>query len=371
MPAIELSWDALAGELAAWEKKIASGHASLRAAADAKPGASARDCVFRAGKASLHRYRPLRDEMQAVPTLIVYALVNRPSMADLERERSLVHGLLERGVDVHLIEWEDPSQLDRGRSLADYVERDLGACVEWLDRGGGINLVGICQGGTFSLCYAALHPARVRNLVTTVTPVDFHTPQDMLSHWLRYVDIELLAAGNVAGDALNGLFLMLKPMRLMQQKYVGLVDQLDDPAAVATFMRMEQWIFDSPDLAATALREFAQGCYRDNRLVKGGLQIGDRTVDLGAITMPVLNIFAAEDHLVPPAASRALKELVGSPDYTELEVPGGHIGIYVGNRSRKLVAETIAEWLGKRQKAPSKTGRRGRSTRAEGRSNIN
>lgn len=348
MPAIELSWEALSAEVAAWEKKLASGHATLRDAASARPGASARDCVFRAGKASLYRYRPLRDTVQGVPTLVVYALVNRPSMADLERERSLVHGLLERGVDVHLIEWEDPSGLDRGRSLADYIERDLGACIEWLDRGGGINLVGICQGGTFSLCYSALHPARVRNLVTTVTPVDFHTPQDMLSHWLRYVDLDLLAAANVSGEALNGLFLMLKPMRLMQQKYVGLVDQLGDPAAVATFMRMEQWIFDSPDLAATALGEFARAFYRDNRLVKGGLDIDGRAVNLQAITMPTLNIFAAEDHLVPPASSRALRGLVASRDYSELEVPGGHIGIYVGNRSRKLVAETIAAWLEER-----------------------
>ncbi|HMM77697.1 MAG TPA: class III poly(R)-hydroxyalkanoic acid synthase subunit PhaC [Gammaproteobacteria bacterium] len=348
MPAIELSWEALSAEVAAWEKKLASGHASLREAADAKPGASPRDCVFGAGKARLYRYRPLREDVQPVPTLVVYALVNRPSMADLERERSLVHGLLERGVDVHLIEWEDPSGLDRGRTLADYVERDLGACVEWLDRGGGINLLGICQGGTFALCYAALNPSRVRNLVTTVTPVDFRTPEDTLSHWLRYVDLELFGAGNVAGDALNGLFLTLKPMRLMQQKYVGLVDQLDDPAAVATFMRMEQWIFDSPDLAATALREFAQGCYRDNRLIKGELDVGGRRVDLRAIAMPVLNVFAAEDHLVPPAASRALKTLVASKDYTELEVPGGHIGIYVGKRSRQLVAGTIAEWLERR-----------------------
>lgn len=348
MPAIELSWDALSAEVAAWEKKLAEGQASLRDAAEAKPGASARDCIFCAGKATLYRYRPLREDVQRVPTLIVYALVNRPAMADLERERSLVQGLLERGVDVHLIEWEDPSNLDCGRTLADYIEHDLGACVEALDRGHGINLMGICQGGTFALCYTALHPARVRNLVTTVTPVDFHTPEDMLSRWLRHVDLDLLGIANVPGDALNGLFLMLKPLRLMQQKYVGLVDQLDDRAAVTTFMRMEQWIFDSPDLAATALREFAQAFYRDNRLVKGVLTIGGKTVDPGAITMPVLNVFAAADHLVPPAASRALESLVASTDYTALEVPGGHIGLYVGKRARELVAETIATWLAQR-----------------------
>jgi polyhydroxyalkanoate synthase len=350
MPAIELSWAQLGAELSEWERKLASGRTTLRDAADARPGASARRQVFASGKARLYRYDALHPDPQAVPTLIVYALVNRPAMADLERERSLVRGLLERGVDVHLIEWEDPNALDSALTLADYIERDLGACVDHLAaRGHGVNLVGICQGGTFALCYAALHPEKVRNLVVTVTPVDFHTPQDMLSLWLRYVDLDLLGNGNLAGDALNALFLGLKPARLTQQKYVGLVDQLGDRAAVDTFMRMEQWIFDSPDLAGAALREFAQKCYRENRLVRGGMTIGDRAVDLGAISMPVLNIFAAEDHLVPPAASRALGALMTQADYTELEVPGGHIGIYVGNRSRQLVAQTIAEWLDARR----------------------
>ena len=55
-----------------------------------------------------------------------------------------------------------------------------------------INLLGICQGGTFSLCYAALHPERVANLVTMVTPVDFHTPDNLLTRWIRHVDIDAL-----------------------------------------------------------------------------------------------------------------------------------------------------------------------------------
>ena len=349
MPAIELSWEQLSAELADWERKLASGHQTLHDASDAKPGASARDLVFEHGKARLYHYRPRRPDPQAVPTLIVYALVNRPAMADLERDRSLVQGLLERGVDVHLIEWEDPTALDVALTLSDYIERDLGACIEWLGASGrGVNLVGICQGGTFALCYAALHPEQVRNLVVTVTPVDFHTSQDMLSNWLRHVDLDLLGHGNLSGDALNALFLSLKPLRLTQAKYVGLVAQLGDRAAVETFMRMEQWIFDSPDLAGTALREFAQCFYRDNRLVRGGLTIGGKAVMLGSLTMPVLNIFAAEDHLVPPAASRALGLQLPAGDYTELEVPGGHIGIYVGNRSRKLVADTIGDWLATR-----------------------
>ena len=88
--------------------------------------------------------------------------------------------------------------------------------------------------------------------------------------------------------------------------------------------------------------------FQDNKLLKGEVEIGDYTVDLSNVTIPVLNVFAEQDHLVPPDASRALKEHVGSRDYTELSFPGGHIGIYVSGRARKEVPPTIGDWLKER-----------------------
>ena len=64
--------------------------------------------------------------------------------------------------------------------------------------------------------------------------------------------------------------------------------------------------------------------------------------------MPVLNIYATEDHLVPPGASVALKDYVGTKDYTELAFPGGHIGIYVSSRAHKEVPPSIGKWLDER-----------------------
>lgn len=347
MPSVELSWEQISVELAEWERKLASGYTTLQKAAAVQPGGSSRQLVYTHEKARLFHYEATRPNLQqAVPTLIVYALVNRPTMADLEPDRSLIRGLLDRGVDVYLIEWEDPSGLDCNHGLSDYILRNLGGCVEFLTAAGRpLNLLGICQGGTFALCYSALNPSQIRNLVVTVTPVDFHTSEDMLSSWLRYVDLALLGRGNIPGDLLNALFLSLKPLRLAQQKYVGLGSQLDDQAAVETFMRMEKWIFDSPDLAGRALREFAQYFYRDNCLIKGGLTLDGRPVDLNNLRMPVLNVYASEDHLVPRAASQALRHHVGSKDYSEIEVPGGHIGIYVGAKTRQRVAEGVADWL--------------------------
>ncbi|HSC10184.1 MAG TPA: class III poly(R)-hydroxyalkanoic acid synthase subunit PhaC, partial [Rhodanobacteraceae bacterium] len=88
--------------------------------------------------------------------------------------------------------------------------------------------------------------------------------------------------------------------------------------------------------------------YQGNKLVNGGLEIGDKSVSLKKITMPVLNIFAEQDHLVPPSASRPMQKLVGTKDYTELAFKGGHIGIYVSGRAQREVPSAIHDWLAQR-----------------------
>ena len=69
--------------------------------------------------------------------------------------------------------------------------------------------------------------------------------------------------------------------------------------------------------------------------------------------MPVLNVYATADHLVPPSASLALAGRVGSDDYTEYAFRGGHIGIYVSSRARKVPAE-IVEWIAARADVPAR-----------------
>ena len=183
-----------------------------------------------------------------------------------------------------------------------------------------------------------------------VTPVDFHTGDNMLANWTRGLDVDLFVdtLGNVPADVMNWCYLTLKPWRLFVQKYVGLVDLLDDRKALEDFLRMEKWIFDSPDQVGEAFRQFVKQFYQGNGFVKGGIDIGGRAVDLRNIDMPVLNIYAEQDHLVPPDASRALADLVGTDDYSELSFKGGHIGIYVSSRAQREVPPAIHAWLAAR-----------------------
>ena len=64
--------------------------------------------------------------------------------------------------------------------------------------------------------------------------------------------------------------------------------------------------------------------------------------------MPVLNIYAQDDHIIPPATSRALDGKIGRTDYTELGLPGGHIGMFVSGKSQGIVGKSIVDWLADR-----------------------
>jgi polyhydroxyalkanoate synthase len=360
---IHISPDQVRADVQNFREQLARATDALARVPSVAPGCTPRDAVYTEDKVTLYRYRlptsvsgaaveQAKTKQRGPAILICYALINRPTMMDLQEDRSLIRSLLAKGIDVFLIDWGSPDGSDRYLDLNDYVNRYMHNCVQAVKRlrnEAQVNLVGVCQGGTLSLCYTALHPSEVANLVTMVTPVDFHTPNDLISKWVRHVDVDALVDkfGNVSGETLNGVFLSLMPFRLMSQKYVGFLDMAGDAKQVENFLRMEQWIFDSPDNPGEMFRQFSNWFYKENRLRLGTLSINGKPVDLKKITMPVLNIFATQDHIVPPPASQCIGQLVGTRDYTEHSVASGHIGIYVSSKSRDLPAQ-MAEWLSAR-----------------------
>ncbi|HXB17437.1 MAG TPA: class III poly(R)-hydroxyalkanoic acid synthase subunit PhaC [Steroidobacteraceae bacterium] len=329
--------------------------AQLRLARDVRVGCSARRAVWSDQGTTLYEYLPETPHGAGAaprggrPLLLCFALVNRPYILDLQPDSSLVRRLLEAGFTVYLLDWGDPDDGDRLRDLNDYLEQGLGGCVRHLletHRVSALDLIGVCQGGVLSLCYTALHPKQIANLVTLTTAVDFQTPDDLLSKWVREVDTQLLArTGRVPGELLNALFLSLMPFRLTQQKYVRLLAGRADQRAVEDFVRMERWIFDSPPQAAVALAQFVRWFYQENRLMRGTLELGGRAVDLKSVRAPLLNLHASADHIVPPAACAVMGRYVGSTDYTACAVDTGHIGMYVSRKAREQIPQRIISWL--------------------------
>ncbi len=312
------------------------------------------EVVYEEDRVRLKHYLPKKKAGKGVktPLLIVYALINRETMLDLQPDKSVIRNFLEEGVELYVLEWGYPMRKDRWLTLEDHIEGYMDHVVDFilkekaLDR---LNLMGICMGGTMSIVYASLHPEKVKNLVTTVTPSWFDTEEGLLHLWMRETQVERIveAYGNMPGDIMNLGFLMLNPAKLME-KYNGFMSNLNDRNFLENFIRMERWIFDSPDVPGATFLEFINVCYRENRLLNGTMVLGEKPVDVKALTMPLLNIYGQYDHLVPPSACDRLTQAVGSSDVEDLCLATGHIGIYVSAKCQREFVPHIVEWLKER-----------------------
>lgn len=342
--------EAAAKELNEYYKHLAGGMKVLSELGPISEGISAKEAAYEEDKVVLYHYTPRVEKPHGIPVLVIYALVNRPYVADMQEDRSLIRGLLDQGLDVYIIDWGYPDASDRFQELDDHINGYVRRCVDFICAKydlPSINILGICQGGTFSICFTSLYPEKVKNLVTVVTPVDFHGGKNVLGSWGKDLDVDLIvdAMGNVSGDLLNFTFLSMNPYRLTGQKYLDLIPTLDDPTGLMNFLRMEKWIFDSPDQPGETFRQFVKDFFQDNKLIKGEVRIGGKRVDMKNITMPVFNVFATKDHLVPPPASQALGKYSNSKDYSEFPFKGGHIGIFTSGRSMAEVPPAIATWI--------------------------
>ncbi len=313
-------------------------------------GVTPYEVVYEEDRVKLKHYVPVTETRLKAPLLIVYALINRETMLDLQPGRSVVQTLLKEGIDVYMIDWGYPTRKDKFLTIDDHVNGYMNNIVDFIrDRHDlpTINLMGICMGGTFCVIYSALHPEKIKNLITTVTPTNFDTDQGLLHIWMKNLDVDRLvdAMGNMPGDVMNFGFLLLNPARLMIDKYVGFLENMDNKSFVENFVRMEKWIFDSPDVPGETFRQFIKDLYQKNLLIKNELVVGGKRVDLKDLTMPLLNFYGSFDHLVPPGACELLTSQVGSSDTEDVRLDTGHIGIYVSSKSQREFAPKIVRWL--------------------------
>jgi polyhydroxyalkanoate synthase len=316
--------------------------------------------VWRQDKTVLYHYTAAAKQTLKTPVLVVYGLVGRYTMADLQEDRSLMRNLLAQGVDVYVVDWGTPTRSDRWLTLEDYIDGYLDECVDFIrekSKVDQVSLLGICEGGVFTTCYAARQPQKVKSLALTITPIDFHAnAKDAPPHhgliglWARsmtHADVDRLieANGNLPGELMSFVFSMMTPMNALTKYNLGLFDVMDDEKKLLNFLRMEKWLADRPDHPGEAAKQWLKDLYQDNQLAKGEFKLGGTKVDLKKITMPVLNIFAEEDHIVPPKSSQALKRLIGTKDYSELPLPGGHVGVFVSGKSQGILGKNIYGWL--------------------------
>lgn len=320
-----------------------------------------KEVVWTLNKAKLYRYTPVvpADERHAVPLLLVFALMNRPSIMDLRPGHSFVEFMVKQGYDVFLLDWGVPGLEDKDLRFDDYALDYIPRAVRKMKAITGTDeftLLGWCIGSIITTIYAALRPDDgVRNLVLLTAPLDFSDKESLtFAKWTdqRYFDLDKILAtfGNMPGEMIDYGAKALKPVENYVSSFLKLFDNVDDPRAVEAWHAMYTWVTDLVPIAGGAFRQLVDDLYRKNRLIQGELMIRGERVEPGRIKASLLNVIASGDHITPSCQSESIMSKVASTDKELLRVHGGHIGIMAGNQAGKHTWPQIDSWLAPRSR---------------------
>ena len=353
-PALSM-YESAAESALKFQKKLLQGAEMFAGLEYDETNKTPKELVFQLDKTKLYRYRATTKTVNPIPVLIVYALMNKQYVMDLHKDKSFVKKLVDSGFDIYIIDWGYPTAEDMYTTTEDYIEDYMGAAIDYIletHKIPQLNLIGKCQGGTFSAIYASMYPEKIKNLITIAAPFDFEIDDGLLFYWSKFMNVDLLinAYGVLPGDFLNNTFIMLSPYNLSVGKYINIVNSFDDPKALGDFLRMEKWLFDCPDQAGENYRSWIKELWQDNKLMKGEYYLGDKKIDLKNITMPLLNIYGSKDNLIPASSAKVLNDLVSSTDKETAEFPAGHAGIVASSLSQKEIVPKITSWLKERSK---------------------
>ena len=319
-----------------------------------------KEVIWTLNKARLYHYIPTLppEQRHPVPLLLVFALMNRPSILDLRPGNSFVEYMVKHGYDVYLLDWGAPGVEDKNLTFDDYVLDYLPRAVRKLKSFSGAeeySLLGWCIGALVTTMYAALRgdASGMKNLILLTAPLDFTNREcGGFIRWVndQHFDIEKILAtfGNMPGEMLDYGAKALKPVENYISNYLRLWENLNDPRVVESWHAMNTWVTDLIPLAGGAYRQLIGDFYRQNRLVKGTMTLRGERVDLDSIHASVLNVVANEDHIVPPEQTEDVMDLIGSQDKELLKIPGGHIGMMAGSAAVKRTWPLIEAWLDER-----------------------
>lgn len=348
---------AAASATAAFEKRLRLFNRVL--STKASIARTPKDLIWALNKAKLYRYKPVVEAAQRhrLPLLLIFAIMNRPSILDLRPGHSFVEFMVARGYDVYLLDWGVPGYEDRHLKLDDYALEYLPRAIRRVQAITGaqeFSMLGWCIGAILTTIYAALRPDDgLRNLLLLTAPLDFSNRDGVtFARWTdeHYFNVDLIldAFGNMPAEMIDCGAKALKPIENYITNYCKLWDNLHDPRIVESWQAMNTWVTDNIPMAGAAYRQLIVDLYRHNRLMKNELIVRGERVDPGRIRANLLTVIAEGDHITPPCQSETLLAKTGSRDKEVYRIPGGHIGIMAGSGAPRTTWPHIERWLSAR-----------------------
>ena len=122
----------LVEEMTNMSSKLLKSYETFNTIKEVDIAVSPKTAVYSEDKLTLYKYDRTTEPTYKTPVLIVYALVNTYKMLDIQPDRSYIQNLLAAGLDVYLIDWGNPTKVDKYLSMDDYVNGYINNCVDFV-----------------------------------------------------------------------------------------------------------------------------------------------------------------------------------------------------------------------------------------------
>lgn len=260
------------------------------------------------------------------------------SIADYGPGQSLVEAALKEGASVYAAEWRGATRERRHETIDDFIQ-STHACVEAVCPGGEpLTMVGLCQGGWQSAIYAALYPERVSHLVLAASPIDFLAGNGKVQTYAEalpmafYEYLVALGGGNLPGEFMVTGFKMLNAYERYVQDPMDAYEHIDDEKYMQRYRRFRNWYEWTQDIPGNFYLQVVRQLFKENRLIRGELEVLGQKVDLARITCPVTLIAGEKDDITVPPQLFNAERYLGSEDVVKMMAPAGHVGVFMSKQ---------------------------------------
>lgn len=288
------------------------------------------------------------------PLLIVAAPIKRPYIWDLSPAASAIGCCLQGGLHVNMLEWL-PASSDTGSCGFDECASAISECVARAQAeaaGERPFLIGHSLGGTLAAIYGALAPESIRGLVLLGTPLCFQQGDSRFRDALvSLVPAELSNTAPVPGSLLSQISALASPDTFIWSRLTDAALNATDARAMDIHARVERWALDEVPLPGRLVHQIIQGLYRENRLCRETLKVGQTRVGPSRLSVPTLAVVNTADDVAPFASVRPFIAAMPTKDARIIEYEGEpgvglqHLGVLIGRQAHARIWPEIISWL--------------------------
>ncbi len=304
----------------------------------------------------LIQYAPATEQVLETPLVVFPPWINRFYILDLTPEKSFVKWTVEQGVTLFMVSWKSADASIADVTQDDYIAAQLDAIAVVRELLGveAVHTIGYCVAGTTLAATLAYLAARdeakqVASATFFTAQVDFEAAGDLK----LFLGDETMATlgqltaetGVLDGRVMAATFNLLRGRDLIWNYVVNNYLMGNDPPP----FDLLHWNGDVTNLPGGWHRDYLQGLYRDNKLVKpGGVSVLGEPIDLTTIATRAYIQAGREDHIAPAPSVWKLMRILSGPKRFVL-AGSGHIAGVVNHPS----AGKYQYWINDADPAPA------------------